>query len=101
MMTCPDGNIERTAKQDLNSRVAFLEHQKLGNIDAFLALPEDTKKIVKTHLPATLCENWMSNGAKFVVTMRNPKDTLVSLYHFYKGIYSMLSISFVLLTLMF
>ena len=42
---------------------------------------------IKTHCPGNLCENWLlRDKAKFVVVMRNPKDTLAALFHFYKGI---------------
>ena len=42
-------------------------------------------KFLKTHLPARYFErSFGTEGPKIVVIMRNPKDTLVSLYHFYR-----------------
>ena len=42
-------------------------------------------RVAKTHLPFNLASQWVTRDkVKTVVALRNPKDTLVSLYHFYK-----------------
>jgi len=43
-------------------------------------------RLVKSHLPERYFErHFNENGPKIVVAMRNPKDVLVSLYHFYRA----------------
>ena len=43
-----------------------------------------TPRLIKTHLPYGMLESQVNvDKAKFIVVTRNPKDTLVSLYHFY------------------
>lgn len=42
-------------------------------------------RIYKSHLRSDFFQKALDEGkAKFVITMRNPKDTLVSFYHFYQ-----------------
>ena len=44
-----------------------------------------TPCIMKTHLPARILKKHIDNEkVKIIVVIRNPKDTLVSLYHFYR-----------------
>lgn len=42
-------------------------------------------RVLKTHLPYRVLRNALSNtNTKLICLMRNPKDTLVSLFHFYR-----------------
>ena len=48
-------------------------------------LPRTEPCIMKTHLPARFLVNQINEGKlKVILVARNPKDTLVSLYHFYR-----------------
>ena len=41
-------------------------------------------RLVKTHLSYEFVNRWVErDGVKTIVPLRNPKDTLVSMYHFY------------------
>ena len=42
---------------------------------------------LKTHLPGYLVRHWFDcEDVKFVLILRNPKDALVAMYHFYRGL---------------
>ena len=43
-------------------------------------------KVAKTHLNFDIMRKHVERGKKIVVSLRNPKDTLVSTYHFYSKI---------------
>ncbi len=43
-----------------------------------------SRRIFKTHLPYCLLPPKLLDNCKVVTCLRNPKDTLVSLYHYYK-----------------
>ena len=59
-------------------------YQKMVIRDKPLPPPEG-QKIVKSHLPyEMLAKHVARSGVKVVMGLRNPKDTLVSYYHFHK-----------------
>lgn len=88
-------NIEAARKTRVYIRFPFLEENYSNNFPGMEGevypldyLPSAPRpRLIKTHLP------WRILGArieqnpamKVVVVMRNPKDTAVSYYHFYKG----------------
>ena len=61
---------------------ASLPPTKLG-ID--LVLEEPHPRTIHSHLPAKYFGQQLEANVKFVVVIRNPKDSLVSLYHFYRS----------------
>ena len=46
--------------------------------------PLPSPKLAKTHLPYDMVAKMVEQGTKVVVGLRNPKDTLVSYFHFYQ-----------------
>lgn len=75
-------------KQYIDDFIPFLEvtrHGKPSNIELLATLPTDTARIMKTHLPYDLVkEHLKETSGKVVLVSRNPKDMLVSYYHFYQ-----------------
>jgi hypothetical protein len=47
-------------------------------------LPKEKFPLAKTHLPFHLMKEHVKRPTKIIVGFRNPKDNLVSLYHFYR-----------------
>ena len=43
------------------------------------------RRIIKTHLPLAMLPPGLKEKAKVIYVSRNPKDTAVSLYYYYKG----------------
>ena len=55
-----------------------------GYLDRMLS--RDPPRLIRSHLPSRYfrCQLKEGEGTKIIVTIRNPKDTLVSMYHFYR-----------------
>ena len=78
--------------QDLNSkplphRSRYLEAKRPEDAlcGAQLAHTEPSRRLLKTHLSEHVLEKGIRKGQpRVIVVMRNPKDTLVSFYHFHK-----------------
>ena len=78
--------LEEDGRKNLSDRFIYAESKsENGNrIPEFLAM--SSPRLLKSHLPYYLTRHWFDNeDVKKVVILRNPKDTLVSLYHFFKG----------------
>jgi hypothetical protein len=78
------GDVEDANKEFTFVRVPFLEFDIWNGIEAY----RQTKRprTLKTHLSADCLEDQVVHeGLKTIVVMRNPKDTIVSYYHFYKS----------------
>ncbi len=57
-------------------------------LDYVLSMP--SPRLIKTHLWLNCFEDSLrKSGAKILVAIRNPKDLLVSLYHFYQLVYTL------------
>jgi hypothetical protein len=84
MLMCDDDEIDKVINTIIYNRFVYIERKPDDPIGKFFAFKD--RRFMKTHLPANLCQNWLNHNQKTVVVMRNPKDTLVSLYHFYKGL---------------
>ncbi|KAL5010019.1 hypothetical protein ScPMuIL_012324 [Solemya velum] len=75
-------NFEQANKELLETRVPYLEYTQFGikSIDA-----KPSPRIIKTHLPLRLLPKQIfEKEAKILYIARNPKDLLVSNYHFFK-----------------
>ena len=75
----------------LNGTADYRGESTLDTLEQRIDLAEldteesDSPRILNTHFPYRwLPRNHVKNGGKIVYTMRNPKDTYVSLYHFLK-----------------
>ena len=82
-----NGNTERVGDDDTSDRFPFLEatSRYQGRRLAFEVLPEmESPRLIKTHMQREFFDNAFRKNAKFVVVNRNPKDVIVSYYHFYK-----------------
>ena len=82
------GQTDRVGQQDTDERFPFLESsisqpgQPLP-MDILPTLP--SPRLIKTHLQREFFDHAFNKTAKFVVLVRNPKDVLVSYYHFYRN----------------
>jgi hypothetical protein len=78
-------NLELASAANIDERILFMEIQvsQTPYLDRLSAIPHP--RVVKTHLPVTFFKKQMDNDdVKIIVPLRNPKDTLVSYYHFYR-----------------
>ena len=79
---------EAMKKIPLIDRSPFLEAKNPGNPAPYIDMLDQypTPRTNKTHLPFRFIKRWISEDRlKTIVTTRNPKDTLVSLFHFYQS----------------
>ncbi|KAJ6651629.1 hypothetical protein lerEdw1_020773 [Lerista edwardsae] len=76
-----EGHRDGTENKNLIDRVPWLEYN-INKVD-FVTLP--SPRLFATHLPYFLVPKGLRNRrAKLIYVARNPKDVLVSLYHFSK-----------------
>ena len=82
-----ESEIKATESKKIFDRIIYVDEKDPDNkTDAIKDFIEmSSPRIVKTHLPFYLSKNWFESDAKIAVILRNPKDTLVALYHFFKG----------------
>lgn len=69
----------------LTERVPFLEvwSPEAHNLDVLCET--NPPRLIKTHLPSHFFDKTLAaKNTKFISVLRNPKDTLVSFYHFYR-----------------
>lgn len=82
-----DGQVDKAREKNITDRVIFLEYKNpvKGGVCEMDALRQmEPPRQLKTHISSSLYEKHLSRGTKFVIVMRNPKDNLVSFYHFHK-----------------
>jgi len=82
------GNIEEVANTPLERRVPFLEFQ-MHDMPPMMDIIEEIPppRLLKTHLPARFFmqhQNLLNKKTKVIYCLRNPKDTLVSYYNFFR-----------------
>jgi hypothetical protein len=85
LMAPTDEDYDSLLKVNVVMRVLYLEHHRTGEdfmqIEHLASIP--LPRTLKTHLPFRFISRWVrEDGVKTIVTTRNPKDTIVSLYHF-------------------
>jgi hypothetical protein len=86
-MLVEEEKLDEERKVPLQVRVPFLEYHVPGTGDSMVErLPEaTTPRVFKTHLSFRFVRRWlMEDKVKTILTTRNPKDTIVSHYHFYQ-----------------
>ena len=84
-----DGNTERVGDNDTNERFFFIEstRRREGHRLPVDVLPEmKSPRLIKTHMQREFSDNAFRKNAKFIVLYRNPKDVIVSYFHFYRTI---------------
>jgi hypothetical protein len=88
-MLAAEDKYDKTKTIPLHDRVLFLEMKFPGN-DRAQIFKLDTvppPRADKTHLPFRFMTRWLlEDKVKTIVTTRNPKDTIVSHYHFYQAL---------------
>ncbi|XP_018876161.2 sulfotransferase 1C3 [Gorilla gorilla gorilla] len=86
-MILNDGDVEKCKRAQTLDRHAFLElkfpHKEKPDLEFVLEM--SSPRLIKTHLPSHLIPPsiWKEN-CKIVYMARNPKDCLVSYYHFHR-----------------
>ena len=83
-----DGDVAAASETPPYMRAKFLElsgflHPTKLSID--MVLEEPHPRVIHSHLPAKYFGEQLDANVKFVVVIRNPKDALVSFYHFYRS----------------
>lgn len=80
-----EGDLETADEIILPVRVPFIE-LVLPDTNSFEDVcSQESPRLIKTHLSANFFEKTLTNNkTKFIVVVRNPKDILVSYYHFYR-----------------
>ena len=87
LMMVADSDYDETKNSSLAKRVLFLEFTNTGNDYPEIQLLDKvpTPRALKTHLPYRFIRRWIDeDNVKTIITTRNPKDTMVSMYHFYQ-----------------
>ena len=74
-----DADIDRADKGVITDRHSFLERDD----DAFSYSRSLQPRITKTHLSYKYVENVIGRCKKIIIGVRNPKDNLISNYHFH------------------
>ena len=91
LMLAGEDNYEQAKQTPLHDRVLFMEYTLPGDDFAQMARLDTipTPRADKTHLPFRLIQRWLTEDKlKTIVTTRNPKDTLLSHFHFYQNMKS-------------
>ena len=74
-------NVEEAASLPITERVPFIDYNRMWPLVTSMTSP----RLLKSHLQASYFRDAVEKKkVKVVVMMRNPKDTLVSFYHFYQ-----------------
>lgn len=80
-----DGDVDKCKRAPTQVRMPFLEMTAADGSNAGITKLEtmDPPRVIKTHLPIQLLPRSFENaGCKVIYVARNPKDSVVSFYHF-------------------
>ena len=88
-MLAGEEKYEEIKQMPLDERVLFLEQnfpdKDIARIETLNTVPQP--RAVKTHLPYRFVRRWIEeDNVKTIITTRNPKDAVVSAFHFYKSL---------------
>ena len=88
-MLAGEEKYEEIKQIPLDDRVLFLEQnfpdKDMARIETLDTVPPP--RAVKTHLPYRFVRRWIEeDNVKTIITTRNPKDGVVSMFHFYKSL---------------
>ena len=92
LMLAGEENYEQAKQTPLHDRVLFTEYTLPGDKFAQIERLDEVSKprVVKTHLPFRFVQRWLTEDkVKTIIMTRNPKDTLVSHFHFLQNLKSM------------
>ena len=84
LLLATEDTYEKSKEMSLYDRLVYLEYEGINwkGISELASFP--VPRAVKTHLPYRCIRRWIEeDNVKTIITTRNPKDTLVSLFHFY------------------
>ena len=81
-----DMDVATSDKIPIHQRYRFIEMHDPPNESAISVYQSNPPpQLIKSHLGTKFFEKTLKNGkTKFIIVFRNPKDMLVSYYHFYK-----------------
>ncbi|KAK2159292.1 hypothetical protein LSH36_155g06023 [Paralvinella palmiformis] len=85
-LVCNNGDTRKSRSVNLNGRIPFLEY-KMGGGESGLEMlqTKSPPHLMMTHLRSDTFRTQIEAGkVNIVIGIRNPKDTLVSFYHFYR-----------------
>ncbi|KAK2170009.1 hypothetical protein LSH36_5g16027 [Paralvinella palmiformis] len=86
-LICNNGNIKEARSMPIFERIPFIEFTMNSSSKSGLDMLQVRPRpyLIKTHLRSDIYQSQIEAGkVKIIVGIRNPKDTLVSLYHFYR-----------------
>ena len=91
LMMAGEEKYEETKKKHMLERILYLEYMlNPDKPEASMIDKLDTvapPRVDKTHLPYRMVKRWVKEEkVRTILTTRNPKDTLVSFFHFYKSL---------------
>ena len=86
MLLADDTCLDDVTNKTIQDRFPFVDIRPHSKNSLEIAEKQTGPRTIKTHLPYRLCKEWaVDSGAKVVVPLRNPKDTLVSLFNMHRG----------------
>ncbi|KAK2165925.1 hypothetical protein LSH36_44g07040 [Paralvinella palmiformis] len=81
-----NADMKKALSVPVYERIPYVEYKSDGvHSNLEMLLKTQRPYMMKTHLPSDIFQKQIKAGkVKIIVIIRNPKDTLVSLYHFYR-----------------